>query len=405
MKVAVFHNLPTGGAKRVLHGFVSYLVRSDNQVSAFVPSTAREDYLPLKDAGAEVKVFPVDKTVLGSAYSFLRYLPPTELSWRDLEITQRRIAEAVDASDCDVVLCEQDQFTMSPFFLKYVKKPTAYFCQQPSRFNEPVLKEISKRAGRPDGLSSSRRWARRQFAKRTPGIDRRNAAHAKYTLVNSNFSKESVRRSYGVEAHVCYLGVDTGLFRSLNTPRERFVLSLGECAPKKGYDFLIRSLALIEPGARPRLVLICNSFATGWREYLERLAREKGVELEFKSLVGDDEVLSMYNRSQLVLCAAYNEPFGLTPVEAMACGTPVVAVREGGFAESVLDKETGFLTERSEESFARAVSNLLGDEGLRESMGKRGIDAVKGFWTLDHAGKRLVEHLDKVAASSGGRSP
>jgi glycosyltransferase involved in cell wall biosynthesis len=319
-----------------------------------------------------------------------------EISLRDLEWTQKDIAKTIDKGEYDVVLSEQDRFTMSPFFLKFVKKPTVYFCQQPSRFHEQVLRNVSKEAGHRDNLSPLRRWVRRKFAKRIPRIDKENASHARYVLVNSNFSRESVLRAYGLNSHVSYLGVDTGLFKPSGVARERFVLSVGEGAPKKGFDFLIRSVALIAPGIRPKLVLVCNSFDPGWREYLEQLAKKIGVDLEIKVLVQDDELVSLYNRTSMVLFAPYLEPFGLVPLEAMACGAPVVAVREGGVRESVVHDETGILTEREEREFSEAVSGLLTDARRREAMGKKGIEAVRGFWTLDHAGQRLLSHLERA---------
>ena len=396
MRIAVFHNLSTGGAKRVLHGFVSHLTESGHSVEVFVPSTAREDFLPLEGAGANVTVFPVPKTLSGSLYSFLRYIPPMEISLRDLEWTQRDIANAIDRGEYDIVFCEQDRFTMSPFFLKFISKPTVYFCQQPSRFNEKVLREVTRRAGYRDNLNPVRRWIRRQFAKRIPRIDKENASHARYVLVNSNFSKESVLRSYGLDSRVSYLGVDTGVFKPSGVPREGFVLSIGACSPRKGFDFLIRSLALIDRGIRPKLVLICNSIDPGWREYLEQLAKHEGVEMEIMSLVGDAELVALYNRAQLVLCAAYLEPFGLTPIEAMACGTPVIAVKEGGFKESVVHDQTGRLVERDAREFSKAVSQLLVEPDVQMSMGLKGISAVRDFWTLKHSGERLEAHLRKA---------
>jgi len=396
MRIAVFHNLPTGGAKRVLHGFVSHLTESGHSVDVFVPSTAREDFLPLKGVGAKVTVFPVPRTLSGSLYSFLRYIPPTEISLRDLEWVQKDIAETINKGQYEVVLCEQDRWTMSPFFLKFVTKPTVYFCQQPSRFNEEVLRNVSRKAGYKDNLSPLRRRIRRQFAKRLPRIDKENASHAKYVLVNSNFSRESVLRSYGLNSYVSYLGVDTYLFKPSGVPRESFVLSVGECAPKKGFDFIIRSLALMDSKIRPKLVLVCNSFDPGWKDYLEQLAKKVDVNLEIKALVKDDEIVSLYQKACLVLFAPYLEPFGLVPLEAMACGTPVVAVREGGVRESVVHNETGILTERDERMFSEAVSGLLADARRRDAMGRKAIDVVRGFWTLDHAAQRLLNHLERA---------
>ncbi|MBN1678565.1 MAG: glycosyltransferase family 4 protein, partial [Candidatus Thermoplasmatota archaeon] len=167
-------------------------------------------------------------------------------------------------------------------------------------------------------------------------------------------------------------------------------------APKKGFDFLIRSLALVAPAVRPRLVLVCNGVDPGWREYLEQLAASLGVLLEIRVLVGDEELVSFYNRAALVLFAPYLEPFGLVPLEAMACGTPVVAVREGGVKESVVDGETGILTERDERKFSEAASALLADKERCGAMGRRAIEVVRGFWTIEHAGQRLSDHLERA---------
>ena len=396
MKIAVFHNLPSGGAKRALYGSVRHLVNSGHSVDVFVPSTAEEAFLSLKNIGANVTVSPVKRTLFGSLYSFARYIPPMEISLRDLERTQKDIAQTINNGEYDIVLSEQDRFTMSPFFLKFVKKPTVYFCQQPSRFHEQVLLNVKKAAGYKDNLNPLRRWIRRQFAKRLPRIDRENASYAKYVLVNSYFSRESVLRSYGLNSYVSFLGVDTEVFKPSDAPREGYVLSVGECAPKKGFDFIIRSLALVPLGTRPKLVLVCNSVDLVWKEHLERLATKLGVSVEIKTLVDDEEIVALYNRATLVLYAPYLEPFGLVPIEAMACGTPVVAVREGGVRESVVHNETGILTERDERMFSEAVSNLLADAKRRKAMGKKAIEVVRGFWTLDHAGQRLLGHLERA---------
>ena len=118
MKIAVFHNLPSGGAKRVLYGFVNYLTKSGHLVDVFVPSTANENFLPLKEVVNKVNVFSVKKTFSGLIYSTFRYIPPIKMSisLRDLEKTEKEIAYAINRQDYDVVFSEQDQYTLSPFF-------------------------------------------------------------------------------------------------------------------------------------------------------------------------------------------------------------------------------------------------------------------------------------------------
>ena len=122
LKIAVFHNLPSGGAKRALYGYMEYLTKTGHQVEVFVPETANEEFLPLNSVASDVHVFPVPKTLGGSIYSAIKYIPPMvkQVSLRDLEKTEQIMAEVINNGDYDVVFSEQDQYTMAPFLLKYL---------------------------------------------------------------------------------------------------------------------------------------------------------------------------------------------------------------------------------------------------------------------------------------------
>ena len=118
MKIAVFHNLPSGGAKRALYGMVDYLTKSGHLVDAYVPITANEDFMPLKDVVETVNIFKMKTSITGSLYSSIKYVPPfiKQISLRDLELKEKEIAGIINDEDYNVVLCEQDQYTLSPFF-------------------------------------------------------------------------------------------------------------------------------------------------------------------------------------------------------------------------------------------------------------------------------------------------
>ncbi len=168
------------------------------------------------------------------------------------------------------------------------------------------------------------------------------------------------------------------------------------CAPHKGFDFLIRSLGLIEPSLRPRLVIVSNMAIPAWERYLRQLASGLGVQVEIRNQASDDELVALYNQARVFAYTPYLEPFGLAPLEAMACGTPVVAVKEGGVRETVKDGSTGILAERDEMAFAAALGELLSDGRKRSVLGANGIDAVREFWTWEHAGERLRAHLQRA---------
>jgi len=243
MKVAIFHNLPSGGAKRALYTFTKFLTKSDHTVEVFVPSTADESYLPLADLVSQVNVFDVKRTISGEISSTLRYFPLRIPA--NLERVERNIADTINGQDFDVVLCEQDRYTLSPFFLKYIKKPTIYYCQQPARNQDAALRNKTTNELFPSPKSPRERIEHDCLNRRQPKIDKKNASFAKHILTNSYFSRESILRSYGRNSFVSYLGVDTDIFKPLSIPKENFVLSVGSLAPRKGFDFIVSSLGIL----------------------------------------------------------------------------------------------------------------------------------------------------------------
>jgi glycosyltransferase involved in cell wall biosynthesis len=175
--------------------------------------------------------------------------------------------------------------------------------------------------------------------------------------------------------------------------RENMVLTVGACIPAKGFDFIVGSLSRIGSSIRPKLIAVSNSVDLTWKSYLEELARRLSVDIEIRSLIGDEELVRLYNSAKLVLYAPYLEPFGLVPLEAMACGTPVVAVKEGGVRESIVHDKSGVLVDRDEDVFAKATEALLRDAPRREMIAKNAGKMVLESWTLEAAGDRLYEHL------------
>jgi len=402
MKIAVFHNLPSGGAKRALYGYVEYLTKNNHQVDVFVPSTANEEFLPLDQVASNVHVFPVSTTLGNSIYSSIKYIPPQikKVSLRDLEKTEQNIAGVINNGNYDIIFSEQDQFTMAPFLLKYLKKPHVYYCQQPLR-NDAISEIIFPRKKK-NLLGSLKSLGSNIVVKRGLNIDKTNSNYSKYTLSNSYFSRESILRMYGINSHVSYLGVDPKMFKPIEITEERYILSVGTFTPEKGHGFLVESLALIDPEIRPKLIVVSNSSYPPWKTYLEKHANELNVEMEILSLINDDELAILYNQAELVVYSPYLEPFGLVPLESMACGTPVVAVKEGGVRETVIHKKTGLLIDRDEELFGEAITKMLSKDYKRYDMGKNAVKTVENYWTLDHAGERLLKHLKRVINKDKG---
>ena len=121
-------------------------------------------------------------------------------------------------------------------------------------------------------------------------------------LVNSLFSRESVLRAYGLDARVCYLGIDTRKFVYRRQPREGFVIGVGAIAPRKNVKFIIESIArLQEP--RPTLVWIGNAVTPTYFDELKVLAQSNGVRFEPRLSIGDAALIDLLNRASVMAYA------------------------------------------------------------------------------------------------------
>jgi len=224
-------------------------------------------------------------------------------------------------------------------------------------------------------------------------IDEANLRSASVVLVNSRFTARAVAHAYGVQTVVSYHGVDTTHFRPTGVTKRDMVLSVGSLTPLKGFDFLVRAMAGVSADVRPALVIVSNFQNLEERGYVEQLAARLGVHLELRSAVDEQELVRLYNQARLVAYAPVAEPFGLVPLEAMACGTPVVGVNEGGIGESVVDGLNGLLVDRDAGRFAEAIRRLLQDSTTAAKLGAQGRANVLQHWTWERAVSSLEDAL------------
>lgn len=407
LKIAVFHDLPGGGAKRALYELCRELSRQGHHLDLFIPETADEEFLPLDAFVKTKRVFPV----LGARRTGLhRPASRTRLSWVFARHCHRKIAAAINQGPYEVVFVHQSIYPHMPFVLRDLTIPSVLYCQEPSRllYESPIveLNEYTRYAGRSFrwrewfwGSALIRHvWAPLVLRQRA---ERKNIACATAVLANSYFSRESLLRAYGISTTVQYLGVDTERFRPLGLEKEPIVLTVGMVQPFKGFRFLVDSVARIDASIRPKVVIIGHGERRGERDILFNMAAAGGVDLAIYE-VDDDELIRWYNRAMVVAFLPYLEPFGFIPLEAMACGTPVVGIREGGLRETIVDGETGFLIDRDPQCCAEALVRLLTDAALRERMGLAGRRLVETRWTWEQAGRRIAETLQKVGARGRG---
>jgi glycosyltransferase involved in cell wall biosynthesis len=405
MKIALFHNLPSGGGKRAVYEWVRRLSEA-HEFTVYSFSSANHEFCDLRPFVREYSVLPfTPRGLFRSPFGRLNQLQ----RWLDLgqlEQGNDEIAQKINASDADLVFANTCMFTTIPALLKHVEKPSLYYLHEP--FGPNFFRDIPRPYIKPGNL---RAWVDRfdpiihLYQSRLNDIQRRSV-EATVLLANSCFTQQQMMDEYGVDSHFSPLGIDLGNFYPLpGVDKENLVVSVGEMSPRKGFDFLVHSLACIPVNVRPALKLACNTIQEAERSYIANLADQFQVDLEIMSSLNVDQLRELYNRARICVYSPYLEPFGLVPLEAMACGTPVVGVREGGVQESVVHEVTGLLVNRDPAEFAEAVARLLMEPKLAQEYGQNAREHVETNWTIEKSTDELENNFHRVISSNIKRYP
>lgn len=199
---------------------------------------------------------------------------------------------------------------------------------------------------------------------------------------------------------------------ALGWDRDQFrILQLGRIVPRKGIDNVIRALALLHGRYGLRDARLCvvggndvdaTAQATPEIGRLRALAEEQGVldRVEFTGRRDRAQLAAYYGASDVFVTTPWYEPFGITPVEAMACERPVIGSDTGGIRNTVVHGQTGFLVPaRDPGSLAQRLAELAGDAGLRRRMGRKGRDRAHRYYTWDRVAQELLDIYAGMAAA------
>ncbi|NGY66309.1 glycosyltransferase family 1 protein [Lentzea sp. NEAU-D13] len=212
-----------------------------------------------------------------------------------------------------------------------------------------------------------------------------------------------LRRS---KLHVVPCGVDTKFFTPAGPVAERSaahrIVSVGRLVPRKGFDDLIAALPLVPDaelviaGGPPNLrtdpeasrLLACAT-ACGVADRVRLIGQVARMDMP-----------ALLRSADVVACVPWYEPFGIVPLEAMACGVPVVASAVGGLTDTVVDGVTGVLTPpRDPRALGRALRKLLADRSRGMAYGIAGQDRVDARYTWDEVAGQ-TEHVYRSVCAS-----
>lgn len=248
----------------------------------------------------------------------------------------------------------------------------------------------------------------------------------------SEAMREDVHSLYAVpyeKIRVIHNGIDLDQYRPTHDPAMLakhgidpaipFVLFVGRITRQKGIIHLVAAIRQMRPGTQ---VVLCAGapdtpeIGREMEEKVEQARQQTSNRIVWiRQMLPKEDVIALYSQAALFVCPSVYEPFGIINLEAMACGTPVVASAVGGIRE-VVTPQTGTLVplvarggtdfepkdpERFAQDLAGAINALLGDPARRKQMGTAARDRVERHFSWTSIARRTLEFYQQLIEARG----
>ena len=329
MKIAIVHDwlVTYAGAERVLEQILQLYPTADIfSLVDFIPSKQR-DFLQNK----KIKT------------SFIQRLPLAKKKYRNYFSLFPLAIEQFDLSAYNLIIssshCVAKGVITGPDQLHIC------YCHSPVRYAWDFQHQYLKESNLEKGLKS---WIARYLLHKFRIWDYRTAAGVDHFIANSEYISRRIKKVYNRKSSVIYPGVDTKSF-SLCIEKDDFYLTASRLVPYKKIDMIVEAF-----GKMPdkKLVVIGD----GPQEKIIKSKAFSNIQiLGYQS----KSVLKDYMKKAKAFVFAAEEDFGIIPIEAQSCGTPVIAYGKGGALETVIPFKTGiFFDEQSAKSICNAVTTF-----------------------------------------------
>ena len=363
MKIAIFHELQIlSGARKMVDEYGKILSKT-HTVDLYYSDNKEDSNLNKYFTNAHYFQF-LEKKWIGNNWSLKLYKDTLELF--KLYYFHKKISSEINKGNYDIVFVHPSKLTQAPFILRFLTAKKVYYSPETLRlvYDDSFFLEKGTNFFK-EIYEKFNRQVRKQ-------IDKQNILKANLVLTNSKFSQQNILKAYNIKSFVCYPGVDENKYKPSSTKKIYEIFFLGEKTDLEGFDIFNQVL---------------KSYKTDLRvKYIERE----------KKPISENNMIQAYNTSKIAVALSRNEPFGMGTIEAMSCGVPVIALKEGGFIEAVENGKTGYLVDKNKNQIKEKIDSLLHNEDLRIELGKNARQKVIKEFTWETSVNNFLKIIKKL---------
>ena len=219
-------------------------------------------------------------------------------------------------------------------------------------------------------------------------------------LCNSDFTKKAIHERFNRDSTIIFPGVDIDKF-TLNEAGNRFILTVNRIVPNKNLIFSIKLINKMKKRDSKIKLVIIGVKQPGFEWHLDELNKKiKELDLtnnvEIHTNVTDSKLVDSYKNCSIFLYTPKEEHFGIAPIEAMACGKPVIAFNTGGPKETVVNNITGYLLQDDLDQWEEKIFELLDNNQKRMKMGISARNRVVDEFSWDAFMRKIKENLGQM---------
>jgi glycosyltransferase involved in cell wall biosynthesis len=185
--------------------------------------------------------------------------------------------------------------------------------------------------------------------------------------------------------------------KKLENKDKKIILFLGRINWKKGLDILISAYAKILKERNDLHLLIVGNDEDGYIERVKRWIKNYGIikDVTFTGILTGEEKLKVYSKSDIFVLPSYSENFGMSVIEAMACGIPVIISEKVGLSNEIRKNKAGLVVETNEESLYKGIKTLLDNENLRKECVENANKLVENY-DINKVAEKMIEIYEKI---------